>query len=268
MKTESTPAWGLILIVGGSGRLGYFLAQTLLQQPECGRIISLSRGPAIAHPCEGVEYRFLDVKDYQAFASIMRDLRPETITYAAAPAHTTPETPKSEYKAVFVHAQDILITLAREVGTKYIVGTTSSGVVVGYQHVEVNETAPLWPEDSSAWAYWVQRARAERRLLAADCPSSGLQTVSLRLPLIIGEREIAFVAGMMQTMRAGQTGLQLGKDKGALATVSGGDAARGLTSSPDCPCMSCGLCAISGHMTAVRPETGWDTRRRMILKSN
>jgi sterol-4alpha-carboxylate 3-dehydrogenase (decarboxylating) len=224
MKIKSHPKWGPILIVGGSGRLGFFIAQQLLQQSECGRLISISRSKKIAHPCDGVEYRITDLRDSIALGTTLRSIRPETIINAAAPAHANTLTPRSEFEEVFVKAQDTLLALAREVGTKYIVCTTSSSVAEGYNHVHVDETAPLWPENSSAWAYWVQRARAERRLLAADSPA--LQTFSLRLPLIIGEREYAFVPSMLKTMREGNTNVQIGNDAGLMATVGAGDAAR------------------------------------------
>jgi nucleoside-diphosphate-sugar epimerase len=70
----------------------------------------------------------------------------------------------------------------------------------------------------------VQRARAERLLLAVDSPA--FQTVSLRLPLIIGEREYAFVPFLLKSMREGKTNVQVGNDAGLMATVSADDAAR------------------------------------------
>jgi sterol-4alpha-carboxylate 3-dehydrogenase (decarboxylating) len=224
MENESHAKWGPILIVGGSGRLGYFIALQLLQQPECGRVVSVSRSNKIAHPCDGVEYRVADVRDSDALGNVMREVMPETIINSAAPAHVNTVTPSSEFEQVFVKGQDTLMALAQQVGTKYIICTTSSSVIEGYNHVQADETVPLWPENSAAFPYWVQRARAEKRLLAVD--SATFQTVSLRLPLIIGEREYAFVPAMLKTMKEGNTGVQIGSDHGLLATVSGNDAAR------------------------------------------
>jgi len=155
---------------------------------------------------------------------VIREIQPQTIINVAAPAHTNTLTSAIVYEEVFVEAQDNLIRLAKEVGTEYMICTTSSSVAAGYEHVQVDETATLWPEDSKAFAYWVQRARAERRLLAAD--SSTFQTVSLRLPLIIGERDYAFVPSLIDTLRTGNTSFQIGNDAGLLATVSAKDAAR------------------------------------------
>jgi nucleoside-diphosphate-sugar epimerase len=224
MGNENLAKWGPILLVGGSGRLGYYIAQQLLQQPECGHVISISRSSQIAHRCDGVEYRVADITHSDALGNIMREVVPETIINAAAPPHTNASTPTFEFEQVFVHGQDMLMGLAMQVGTKYMICTTSSSVIEGFNHVQANETAPMWPETSSAFPYWVQRARAERRLLAVD--SSSFQTLSLRLPLIIGEREYAFVPEMLKTMKAGNTGVQIGSDTGRLATVSGQDAAR------------------------------------------
>ena len=225
MTVDPPQKWGPILLVGGSGRLGYFVSRELLRQPECDRVVSINRNEKVANPCDGVEYRAADLRDYATLTHVLHDVKPETIINLAAPAHANTLTPKSEFEDVFVKAQHKMIELAREVGTRFIVSTTSANVAAGYEHINVDETSPLWPEDSPAFAYWVQRAKAETLLLAADSPA--LQTVSLRLPLIIGERDYAFVPSMVKSMKEGNTTVQVGDDKGLLATVSAGDAARG-----------------------------------------
>ncbi|KAL4938897.1 hypothetical protein BDV06DRAFT_225580 [Aspergillus oleicola] len=225
MSTSTPSKWGPILIVGGSGRLGYFIAHHLFKQPECTTVVSISRSSKIAHRYSGVDYRVADIQDRTALHKVLSDVQPETIINCAAPAHTDTATPASEFEKVFVTGQDTLMALAQQVGsTRYMICTTSSSVIAGYNHVLADETAPLWAEDASAFPYWVQRARAERRLLAVD--SAAFQTVSLRLPLIIGEREYAFVPAMLKTLEDGNTGVQIGSDRGLLATVSAGDAAR------------------------------------------
>lgn len=216
--------WGPILIVGGSGRLGYFIACQLREQPECGLIVSISRSSKITHPCDGVDYRVADVRDSDALRIALRQIKPETIINCAAPAHANTRTPSSEFEQVFVKGQNTLMALAKEVGTKYMICTTSSSVIEGYDHVLADETAPLWPDNAAAFPYWIQRARAEKRLLTVD--EASFQTVSLRLPLIIGEREYAFVPAMLKTMEEGNTAVQIGSDRGLLATVSANDAAR------------------------------------------
>ena len=216
--------WGPILLIGGSGRLGYFVAKRLLQEPEIGQLISINRSHSVAHPCQGVDYRRADLRDDACITRLMHAAKPETIINVAAPAHANTLTPKAEFEDVIVKSQRRLLELAREVGTKYFISTTSANVAEGYEHVNIDETAPSWPEDSSAFAYWVQRARAERHLIAAD--SASLQTISLRLPMIIGERDYAFVPAMIKSLDQGKTSVQIGQDAGLLATVSAEDAGR------------------------------------------
>jgi sterol-4alpha-carboxylate 3-dehydrogenase (decarboxylating) len=216
--------WGPILIIGGSGRLGHFIAKALHQQPECGRVYSVSRSSEIQHPLKDVDYRVADIRDKIALAIVVRDIRPETIINAAAPSHTDTLTPRSLFNAIFVQGQDTLIALAQEVSTKYMICTTSANVIQGYEHLRDPEDVPYWPDTSTAFAYWVERAAAEKRLLAAD--GALLQTLSLRLPLIIGEREYAFVPGLLRLMQQGKTNVQIGSDTALMDVVSGEDAAR------------------------------------------
>ncbi|KAF4965571.1 hypothetical protein FSARC_6656 [Fusarium sarcochroum] len=224
MTQTATPEWGTILLLGGSGRLGHYVAQELLRQPEQKTIISLNRSESVKHPCPGVEYRQVDLCNSTALRQVMLETRPTAIFNLAAPAHANTLTPKSEFEQVFVHAQDLILELAKEVSTKYLVTATSANVAAGDEHIDVDETARLWPIDSTAFAYWVQRAEAERRLLAADCTE--LQTVSLRLPLIIGEMDYAFVPAVIKTLREGKAAVQVGNDTGLIATIPASEAAR------------------------------------------
>jgi sterol-4alpha-carboxylate 3-dehydrogenase (decarboxylating) len=225
MNDSDKSLWGPTLIVGGSGRLGYFIAKQLLQQSECGRIVSINRSKNVSHPCPGVEYFTADVCDTIGLRKVVHEVRPETIINVAAPAHTTTSTPRSAFNEVFVKGQDTLIEVAKDIGTLYMICTTSINVIEGYDHVYAPEDMPYWSEDSSAFGYWVERATAEKRLLAADMPPH-FQTISLRLPLIIGERESAFVPGLLKTMRGDGTYTQVGNDRGLMDIVSGNDAAR------------------------------------------
>ncbi|TLS21014.1 uncharacterized protein PpBr36_10742 [Pyricularia pennisetigena] len=224
-RSKSDRKWGPVLIVGGSGRLGYFIARELLQQPECDRVVSISRSSAVANACEGVEYRVADIRDGEAVAAIMAEVRPETIINSASPPHTDETvTSKTEFEEFFGEAQEKLLAAARRFGSRYLVFTSSSSVIQGYNHYDADETAPMWPENSRAYPYWVQRAKMENRLLAADSPE--LQSVALRLPLIVGERDYAFVPSMVKALEDGQTGVQIGSGYGKLTTVSADDAAR------------------------------------------
>ncbi|KAK4501874.1 hypothetical protein PRZ48_007683 [Zasmidium cellare] len=216
-------AWGTILVIGGAGRLGYFVIQELLKQPECGRIVSINRKLHTENQHEGVEYRAVDVRTTETLHTLMHDIRPEAIINTAAPGHVDGSTPAKDFHEVLVKAQADLIQLARINGTKVFIGTSSANVAGGWEHVNVNETAPYWPEGSGVFPYWIKKAQAERELLAADSPT--LQTVSLRLPLIIGERDYAFVPNLLDSLEQGQTGVRIGNNTGKLATISADDAA-------------------------------------------
>ncbi|KAF2171052.1 hypothetical protein M409DRAFT_19025 [Zasmidium cellare ATCC 36951] len=215
--------WGTILVIGGAGRLGYFVIQELLKQPECGRIVSINRKLHEENQHEVVEYRAVDVRAAETLRTLMYDVKPEAIINTAAPGHVDGSTPVNEFHEVLVTAQASLIDLARLVGTKVFITTSSANVAGGWEHVSIDETAPYWPETSSFFPYWIKKAAAERELLAADSPT--LQTVSLRLPLIIGERDYAFVPSLLKTLEQGQTGVQIGNNTGRLATISAEDGA-------------------------------------------
>lgn len=124
---------------------------------------------------------------------------------------------------MFLTAQAALISLARLVGTSIFISTSSANVAGGWEYVNIDETAAYWPKDANVFPYWIKKGEAERDLVAAD--SSTLQTVVLRLPLIIGERDYAFVPGLLHALEQGQTGVQIGNNTGKLATISGEDGA-------------------------------------------
>ena len=227
MANIGTKKWSTILVVGGAGRLGFYVIESLLSQPECGRIVSINRTSHPENQHQGVDYRAVDLCDAEAMRTLMHDVRPEIIINTAAPAHTNGLTSTVEFDKVLVQAQSTLIKLARDVRTQYLISTTSANVAAGHEHIMIDETAPLWPSDSIAFPYWVKRSEAERLLLAED--GRDLQTLSLRLPLIIGPRDYAFVPAMLKSLKDGATNVQIGDGINLLSTVGVGDAARAHT---------------------------------------
>jgi hypothetical protein len=92
---------------------------------------------------------------------VVRDIGPETIINVAAPASTNTLTPHAKLEEVIVKAQDTLISLAKEVGIKYMICTTSANVVEALEHASVDKQRPFGQGTHLLWEI-ISNARRQK----------------------------------------------------------------------------------------------------------
>jgi sterol-4alpha-carboxylate 3-dehydrogenase (decarboxylating) len=211
---------GPALVTGGAGFFGYHLIKALLQESGCGPIVSINRNPKTNFH-EGVEYRAGSIDNEDFIRGVFNDVKPRVIFHVAAP-HPESDCPTS--RKIGVEGTRVLLKVAAECGSvKTFVYTSSVGVAAGMLHRNVDELAPTWNPDSCCSHYHKAKAIAEREVLAANCKD--MRTVSLRLCMIIGERDVGFIAMCADMLERGGTGYQIGPNSSLFCSVSAENAA-------------------------------------------
>jgi sterol-4alpha-carboxylate 3-dehydrogenase (decarboxylating) len=217
-----------ILVTGGCGFLGFHLVQELLKDPQCTSITVISRDPT-QNRFDGVDYRPCDLTDATLLSQIVNDVKPRVIFHVASPKPMDGKLQQNDWHNAAINGTKNLIEVAENCSsTEILIYTSSVNVIQGREHVNVKEDAyPYWNLDSKdAIPYWRTKAQAEKIVLAAD--SDKLKTISMRLCLIIGIQEHAYIPHQITAFEEGKTKIQLGDNKNLLDTVSAENSAHAL----------------------------------------
>lgn len=92
--------------------------------------------------------------------------------------------------------------------------TSSITVYSGKEHVNLDENAPMWQRGSEGTSYDITKSLADTLVRQAN--GKDLQTVALRLCLVVGERDNSFVPGLIGV----RTDVQLGENNNLVDATS------------------------------------------------
>jgi len=144
------------VVIGGSGQDGILLSAQMLAEGH--EVITVSRSPS---PLSDVHHVALDVRDHDALASLITQLRPDELYYLAA-RHASSEAPERPFvseltESVAVHAISfaaMLEAIAARTPYTRIVYASSSRVFGRGNGQQVNEASPRIP----GCAYGISKA--------------------------------------------------------------------------------------------------------------
>lgn len=183
---SSTPLLGSVLVVGGTGFLGFHLVRRLLDDPECGPVyvldINIERNQH-----DGAEYMKGSILDVEVVDWVIQKIKPQVIFHLASPNPTIPDPKEGALYETNVKGTEILLTSAASCDSvKAFVFTSTIDIYADPPHKNADETQPLWVPGSNTAEYGISKAVAEKIVLAANSPK--LQTVSIVVSHLYGER--------------------------------------------------------------------------------
>ena len=272
----SSVALGPAVVIGGCGFVGYHIVQALLKESTCGPVSVISRTPSMTR-CEGVSYYTGDISNLDEIRELLAAIKPRIIFHAAAPRAGDPTVRPDDHYTISVEGTKNVLACATESPTaKVLVYTSTCAVSKGYQHFNINETAPLWDQDSNTIPYFKSKALADILTREANSPVNpegrGLLTATLRIPFVYGERDNQTIPGMLKTAEEGQTKIQLGDNKNLVEPTYVGNvatahllAATKLLESQSGP-LSPRVDGEAFHITDGDPQPFW-TFVRMIWRA-
>ncbi|ORY86901.1 sterol-4-alpha-carboxylate 3-dehydrogenase [Protomyces lactucae-debilis] len=193
-----------VLIIGGNGFLGSHIITSFLDAGWPGSKLTVLdiREPNTKVPSVG--YITGDICNPDDMRSAFRGI--DIIVHTASPLHGLGRT---VYFKVNVEGTRTIIDVAKELGVKGLVYTSSAGVVFdGSDLVNCNEDARI-PEIAMD-AYNESKAVAEQLVLDSNGPT--FKTCALRPAGLFGEGDRQMIPGMLKILKNGQTRFQLGNN--------------------------------------------------------
>lgn len=201
-----------VLLIGGSGFLGLHLVQQFYTHCPNTEIHIFDIRPI---PDTISKYFTFDQKkvkfhtgDLTNEADVLRAIESsgcDVVVHSASPIHGMGQ---EIYQKVNVVGTETLIKVAKQLGVKALVYTSSAGVV--FNGDDVFNADELWPyPDVHMDGYNETKAIAEQAVMKAD-DSNGLRTVCLRPAGIFGPGDRQLVPGLRTAARLGQSKFQLG----------------------------------------------------------
>lgn len=203
---SSLSAPSKILIIGGNGFLGTHIVTQFLEYKWPVRLdLSVLDLRKPSKPVEGVRYLTGDITNADDMRQALQGI--ELIVHTASPVHGLG---KVVYFKVNVEGTRTIINVAKELGVKGMVYTSSAGVVFdGGDLVNVDESAPI-PKVAMD-AYNDSKAVAEELVLQSNSPA--FRTCALRPAGLFGEGDRQLVPGMLSVLKNKQTRFQIGNNE-------------------------------------------------------
>ncbi|MEO3750070.1 NAD-dependent epimerase/dehydratase family protein [Streptomyces sp. B6B3] len=193
--SQASPAWGKVLVTGGSGFLGLEICRQLVARGT--EVVSFTRRPSAELERLGVAQRHGDLTDAAALA--------EAVAGCAAVIHNAAlagvSGPLRPYWATNVAGTRTVLAQCLAHGVRTLVNTSTASVVFRPGGLENADHHSPYPRRHLA-AYPLTKARGEALVLAANGRS--LATVSLRPHLIWGPGDPHFTPALVRAARGGR----------------------------------------------------------------
>jgi sterol-4alpha-carboxylate 3-dehydrogenase (decarboxylating) len=203
-----------VLVTGGSGGLASQILR-LFSKHGCKQLHSVDlRQPS--RPLEGIQYHTGDLTDLKAMRRIFQYTKPDVVIHTASPKFDIPN--RILYK-VNVEGTKTLIQVAKEVGTRSFVYTSSASVVSDVQTdlKNADETFPVNLDDQQPEYYVYTKAVAETYVLSQNdrtqSPSPRFLTCAIRPSGIFGFGDLVVLPGILDAYYRGQTKVQIGDNQ-------------------------------------------------------
>lgn len=201
-----------VLVIGGSGFIGFHIVRHFLQEPGT-LVFVVSRNPW-RNALSGVSYQVRDVSNSLSMRDIVHAIQPTVIVHVACPPMTSASA-KTYEKIIVKGTRDHLIIAADAPSVKAFIYTSSATAAAGSEHIDLDETTPLADTCPGSHPYARTKAQAEKMVLTANNPDhvnddSGLLTACIRLPIVYGERDLLSIPGALAALEKKQTRFQLG----------------------------------------------------------
>ncbi|MCJ1380562.1 hypothetical protein MMC17_003670 [Xylographa soralifera] len=264
--SSPSPPLGPVLITGGSGFLGFHIADRLLKDdPKCQvHVMDIHTKYNRLH---SAIYHTGDISSVDDVERIFQQAQPRIIFHTACPDSMIIRP--ALFERVNVHGTNNLLAAAARLGSvRAFINISSSSVI--HDNVsnllDADETLPVLQPPQQKRIYTLSKAAAESAVLAANraAGDQSMLTTSFRPALIFGERDVHFLAKVIAVARQGRIRFQMGSGTNVFDYVYVGNlveacilAAKALLNAYGSPAPQPGAPRVDGECFNVTNDERW-----------
>ncbi|KAK7716302.1 erg26, C-3 sterol dehydrogenase [Diaporthe eres] len=207
-------SFGPAIVTGGCGFTGAHMVDRLLAHDQKCQVHVVTRN--VRNQVPGVTYHSCDISSSGEVQGVFEKVRPRIVFHMATPDSTISQP--TMFQKVNVDGARNLLLAAKRVGTVHAFIYTSSSSVIHNDKtgaVNLDESMPVLGRDAQTMMYSLTKGEAEREILAANRATGEdtMLTVSIRPPMIFGERDFVCAGRMIENARQGRAHYQFGSGK-------------------------------------------------------
>lgn len=213
-STQDTIPFRRAIITGGCGFTGSHMVDAPLARDQNCQVHVITRN--VRNQVPRVTYHSCDISSSDEVQAIFDKVRPKMVFHMTSPDSTILQP--TMFQKVNVNGAHNLILAAKRVGTvRAFICTSSSNVIHNEKTgaVDLDDSLPVLGRDAQTMMYSLTKGEAETEILAANRAAGdySMLTVSIRPPIIFGERDLSCAASIIENARQGRAHYQFGSGK-------------------------------------------------------
>ncbi|KAB8356690.1 hypothetical protein FH972_024266 [Carpinus fangiana] len=209
-------ALGSVLVTGGCGFLGSHIVRLLIgRYPAPATKVHVLDLHTNRNTFPEASYHAGDLTDPSSVRKILAQVKPNVVIHTASPVFSsvTGKSKELMYK-VNVEGTRVLLEASKEAAVKAFVYTSSASVISDTVNnlINADERWSLVRGKLQVEYYSDTKAEAEQLVLSHNAPASTHRflTTAIRPSAMFGESDVQVIPNMLQVLRDGRTGWQLG----------------------------------------------------------
>ncbi|KAI1902696.1 hypothetical protein AGOR_G00018670 [Albula goreensis] len=256
MATRIRPSSKRCAVIGGSGFLGRYLVEQLVDRGYSVSVFDIRQGYEIP----GVTFHQGDLCDKQALLAALQGV--SLVFHCASPAPSCDD--RALFHRVNIDGTQTVLKACQEAGVQKMVLTSSASVV--YEGTDIKDGKEDLPYAKKPIDYYTETKIQQERLVLEACDTEkGFLTVAIRPHGIFGPRDPQLVPILVDTARRGKMKFIIGDGKNLVdftfvENVVHGHILAAERLRPESP-----LCGKAYHITNDEPVYFWDFMSQVLV---
>lgn len=259
MATRLRPASKKCTVIGGSGFLGQYMVERLLEKGYSVNVFDIRKG----FENERVQFFLGDLCSKQDLLPALQGVT--TVFHCASPAPSS-DNRDLFYKVNYVGTRTIL-GACKEAGVQKLVLTSSASVV--FEGTDIKNGTEALPYAKKPIDYYTEtKILQEKEVLGANDPEHNFLTIAIRPHGIFGPRDPQLVPILVETAKSGKMKFMIGNGKNLVDFTYVENVVHGHILAAEHLQKDSPLCGKSYHITNDEPIPFWTFLSRILVGLN